>query len=228
MLSCIYFRCASSPFLSYARPAPKCYFVDVPTPFRGKLYSMPLPRCLPTQNPKQPLISTAPQRKSRADGEALLLELQHAQSRLIKAKKDAYRLEKALAKSTANNQAEVQAGDRRGAHLSPSPEAILGDWVAEERPRKDGGERTWALSRKSSSGSSGGKREASTITRSTSAPVGGRSAGGAAATIYNGRGPRPGELGSGSYTFSVFECLSIPGRSLGEALEVRWRFLHPW
>lgn len=121
------------------------------------------------------------------------------QSRLIKAKKDAHRLEKILAKSTAHNSGtEAQAGGRRSAPLSPSPGAILGDWVAEERPRKDGGERTWALSRKSSNGGAG----------SPSAPAGGRSAAaggaGAAAAASKGLDPRPGGHAILTIGFSFF------------------------
>lgn len=137
----------------------------------------------------------------------MALELQQVQSRLVKAKKDAHRLEKLLAQSTAHNtnkdKAEARAGSsssRRSAPpLSPSPDAILGDWVAEERPRKDGGERTWALSRKPSSSSGGGglsgKKETNTMVRSKSTPVGGHSvaAAAAAAAGSKGMGPRPGE-----------------------------------
>lgn len=147
--------------------------------------------------------SAAQKRKSRTDSETTALELQQVQSRLIKAKKDAYRLGKVLAKSTTHNKTEVQAGDRRSAPVSPSPDAILGDWVAQERPRKDGAERTWALSRKpSSNGSSAGKKE--TSTRSTSGPVGGRSA--AAAATSKGLGPRPGK-----HAFVVSMLLSSTG-----------------
>ena len=119
------------------------------------------------------LDSTRPheKRQSRTDGESTALELQQVRSRLTKAKKEAHRLEKILAQSTAHNKAEAPAGGRRSAPRSPSPGAILGDWVAEERPRTDGGERTWALSRKSSNGSSAVSKEASPLARSASAPA---------------------------------------------------------
>lgn len=85
----------------------------------------------------------------------MVLELQQMRSKLIKAKKEAYRLEKAIAK---NARAEAQALEERAAPPTPSSETLLGDWVAEERPRLEGGERTWALSRKSSNASSSGSK----------------------------------------------------------------------
>lgn len=150
----------------------------------------------------------------------MALELQQVQSRLIKAKKETYRLEKTLAKTTAHNKAEAQSGGRRSAPLSPSPDSILGDWVAEERPRADGGERTWALSRKLSNGGSGSKKEASTLARSASAPVGGRSA---AAATSKGPGARPGKHVQLAYLvlrssfFTGFLCVVVfEGRPAGD------------
>jgi len=91
---------------------------------------------------------------------------------------------------TAQFQAEFQAGGGRSAttaSLSPSPEQypVIGDWVAEERPCKKGGEKTWALSRRPSKGNAS---SASKSARTTPAPIHGR------ALATSGRDPRPGTI----------------------------------
>ena len=171
----------------------------------------------------------------------MALELQQVQSRLNKAKKDAHRLEKILAKSTVHNKAEAQAGSsRRSAPVSPAPDAILGDWVAEERPRTEGGERTWALSRKPSNGSACGRKETDTGVRSKSTPVGGRSAATAtAAAGSKGLGSRPGD----SCLICSFACTGVLStrvvfegrRALKGAVGISpasvvvgHRFIYPW
>ncbi|CAM9564953.1 unnamed protein product, partial [Hapterophycus canaliculatus] len=101
-------------------------------------------------------------RKTKLENETAVLELQHVRNRLIKAKKEAYRLEKALAKTTSvtNSDGEGPRGKGRGgAPTRPSAEALLGDWVAEERPSKNGGQRTWALSRRSVNGEAFGSNK---------------------------------------------------------------------
>lgn len=123
---------------------------------------------------------TASQRNSKAESESMALELQQMRSRLLKAKKEAYRLEKTLTKS--NTRTEAKALDGRTAPPSPAPGTLLGDWVAEERPRVAGGERTWSLSCKSSKGNSVGKAESK-----RSAPTGV-----SVAATTTGQGPRPG------------------------------------
>lgn len=103
-----------------------------------------------------PYLSLQRQRKWKQEGETLGLELQGVRSRLAKARKDASRLERALAEATAK--AERQARDSESASpLGPSAKPILGDWVAEERPCGNGGESKWALSRKSVNGRPGSK-----------------------------------------------------------------------
>lgn len=103
------------------------------------------------------------QRSSKAESESMALELQQVRSKLNKAKKEAYRLEKAIEKKA---RADAQALNERTASPTSSSETLLGDWVAEERPRAEGMERTWALSRKSSNGSSGSKAESKRSTSS--------------------------------------------------------------
>lgn len=115
-------------------------------------------------------------------------------SRLTKAKKEVHRLEKTLAKtaSTATSGGDGQASRGRGAGapISPSAGALLGDWVAEERPSKNGGESKWALSRRSVNGEILGRD----TEHKRSAPVGGGS--GARAVNNAGRtGLKSGERG---------------------------------
>ncbi|CAM9480441.1 unnamed protein product, partial [Ectocarpus sp. 12 AP-2014] len=95
-------------------------------------------------------------RKWKQEGETIGLELKGVRSRLAKARKEVSRLDKALAEATVK--AERQARDSKsGSPPGPSVGTILGDWVAEERPRSNGGESKWALSRKSVNGRPGSK-----------------------------------------------------------------------
>ncbi|CAM9966479.1 unnamed protein product [Scytosiphon promiscuus] len=112
-------------------------------------------------------------RKTKLESETVSLELQHVRSRLTRAKKEAHHLEKIVAKTTASatrSNGQVPRGVGATTPVSPSAGALLGDWVAEERPCKNGGESKWALSRKSVKGG-GALGETKELKRS--APVGG-------------------------------------------------------
>lgn len=120
----------------------------------------PLPRTV---------VVMASQRNSKAENESMALELQQVRSKLIKAKKEAYRLEKNLVKT--NVRTVGQALDNMTAPPTPSSGTLVGDCFGEERPRMEGGERRRSLSRKWSHGRSGSQVESK-----ISAPTSGRAA----------------------------------------------------
>lgn len=127
----------------------------------------------------------------------MALELQQVRSKLMKAKREAYRLEKALAKG--NGRAEAQALDGSTAPPFALSGPLSGDRVGGEHSRIDGGEKARPFSLKTSNGSSGGKAE-----RKRAAPTGGRAApSGSVPLTTSGPGSRPGrQLDAMSRCFS--------------------------